>query len=165
MNHLANSKWAATHGFKIKVWQIWLSAWEVVAHSRSVKNLVNLNPTGYILDIFQFCFDSFEVYSIDSPKPIGKFPEVSNFNQLFLELNPFIWNSLSRVKHALLLASYHSLKQYKPHCRSLNYKSLESWPSQFTSPTDIVCWKSKRLDYECGCIIAVLYPWYYTIVL
>jgi hypothetical protein len=36
------------------------------------------------VDIFQFCFHSFEVYSIDSSKMMGNFVEVSNFNQLFL---------------------------------------------------------------------------------
>ena len=36
--------------------------------------------------IFRFCFHLFEVYSIDSSEIIGKFPEVWNFNRLFLEL-------------------------------------------------------------------------------
>ena len=44
------------------------------------------------VDIFQFCFHSFEVYSIDSFKKIGKFPEVLNFNRLCLKLNRFICN-------------------------------------------------------------------------
>ena len=44
------------------------------------------------VDIFQFCSLSFEVYSIDSSKMIGKFPEVSNFNRLNLKLNRFICN-------------------------------------------------------------------------
>ena len=44
------------------------------------------------VDIFRFCFHSFEVYSIDSSKMIGNFPEVSNFNRLFLKLNRFICN-------------------------------------------------------------------------
>ena len=45
------------------------------------------------VDIFRFCFHSFEVYScIDSCKMIGKFPEVSNFNRLFLEVNRFVCN-------------------------------------------------------------------------
>ena len=43
------------------------------------------------VDIFRFCFHSFEVYFfIDSSKMIGNFPEVSNFNRLFLKLNQFI---------------------------------------------------------------------------
>ena len=42
--------------------------------------------------IFQVCLHSFEVYSIDSSEMIGKFPEVLNFNRLFLELNQFICN-------------------------------------------------------------------------
>ena len=43
--------------------------------------------------IFQFCFHSFEVYSlIDSSKMIGNSPQVSNFNRLFLILNQFICN-------------------------------------------------------------------------
>jgi hypothetical protein len=44
------------------------------------------------VDIFRFCFDSFEVHSIDSSKMIGNSPEVSNFNRLFLKLNRFIYN-------------------------------------------------------------------------
>ena len=44
------------------------------------------------VDIFRLCFHSFEVYSIDSSKMIGKFPEVLNFNRLFRKLNRFICN-------------------------------------------------------------------------
>ena len=46
------------------------------------------------VDIFRFCFHSFEVYSIDSSKMIGNSPEVSNFNRLllFLNLNRLIWH-------------------------------------------------------------------------
>jgi hypothetical protein len=45
------------------------------------------------VDIFRCCFHSCEVYSsIDSSKVIDNSPEVSNFNQLFLELHQFIWN-------------------------------------------------------------------------
>ena len=45
------------------------------------------------VDIFRFwCFHSFEVYSIDSSKTIDEFPEVLNFNRLFLKLNRFICN-------------------------------------------------------------------------
>ena len=44
------------------------------------------------VDIFRFCFHSFEVYSIDSSKMIGNSPEVSNFNRLNLKLNRFICN-------------------------------------------------------------------------
>ena len=44
------------------------------------------------VDIFRFCFHSFDVYSIDSSKMIGNPPEVSNFNWLFLKLNRFICN-------------------------------------------------------------------------
>ena len=35
---------------------------------------------------------SFKVYSIDSPKIIGNFPEVLNLDRLFLKLNWFICN-------------------------------------------------------------------------
>ena len=42
-----------------------------------------------LVEIFQFCFHSFEVYSIDTSKMIGNSPEVSNFNRLFLRLNRF----------------------------------------------------------------------------
>ena len=44
------------------------------------------------VDIFWFCFPSFEVlYFIDSSKMIGNPPEVANFNWLFLKLNWFIY--------------------------------------------------------------------------
>ena len=33
-----------------------------------------------------------EIYSVDSSKTIGYFPEVLTFNQLFLKLNGFIFN-------------------------------------------------------------------------
>ena len=72
------------------------SAREVFGHIESVKILVViLNPTGWLhAAILRFWhFHSFEVYSIDSSKMMGKFPEVSmNFNRLFLELNRFICN-------------------------------------------------------------------------
>ena len=51
-----------------------------------------LNVAGYMLDIVQFRFHYFEVYSIDSSKMIDTSHEVSNFNQLFLKLNQFIYN-------------------------------------------------------------------------
>ena len=45
------------------------------------------------VDICQFCvLHSFEVYSINSSKMIGKFHEVLNFNRLFFELDRFICN-------------------------------------------------------------------------
>jgi len=45
------------------------------------------------VDILEFCFHSFEVYSsINSSKLIGNSPEVSNFNWLFLKLNRFVCN-------------------------------------------------------------------------
>ena len=44
------------------------------------------------VDIFRFCFHSFEVLSMDSSKLFGNSPEVSNFNRLFLKLNRFICN-------------------------------------------------------------------------
>ena len=44
------------------------------------------------VDIFRFYFHSFEIYSVDSSKLMGKFPEVLNLNRLFLELNQFICN-------------------------------------------------------------------------
>ena len=42
--------------------------------------------------IYQFCFHSFEIYSIDSSKLSDNSPKVSNFNWLFFELNRFICN-------------------------------------------------------------------------
>ena len=44
------------------------------------------------VDIFRFCFHSFEINSIDSSKIICKFPKDSNFNWLCLGLNWFICN-------------------------------------------------------------------------
>ena len=47
------------------------------------------------VDIFWFCFHSFEVYSsINSSKMIGNSREVSNFHRLLLKLNRFMHNSL-----------------------------------------------------------------------
>ena len=46
------------------------------------------------VNIFWFCFHSFEIYSIDSSKMINNFPEVSNFNQVVFKLNQFICNQL-----------------------------------------------------------------------
>ena len=52
-----------------------------------ISTLVILNPTGYMLNIFQFYFNSFDVYS----KIIGNSPEVSDFNRLlFLKLKPLV---------------------------------------------------------------------------
>jgi hypothetical protein len=42
------------------------------------------------VDIFRFCFHSFELYAIDSSILIGNSPEISNFNRLFLKLNRYI---------------------------------------------------------------------------
>ena len=44
------------------------------------------------VNIFQFFFLSFEVYSLDSSKMNNKVPEVLNFNRSFLKLNRFICN-------------------------------------------------------------------------
>ena len=61
----------------------WISA-------REVWGIVGQDPSDsksnwLHVDIFQFCFHSFEVYSsIDSSKVIGNSAEVSNFNLLFL---------------------------------------------------------------------------------
>jgi hypothetical protein len=77
-------------------------AQDVFGHMQSVKILVILNPAGYMLDIFRFCVQLFEVYaSTNFSKMISKSPEVSNFSRcLFLKLNRFICNltpSLSRT--------------------------------------------------------------------
>ena len=61
--------------------------------AQSVKILVILNPTGYMLTSSGFAYSS-EVYSTDSSKMIGNSPEVSNFIRLFLKLNRFICNQL-----------------------------------------------------------------------
>ena len=55
------------------------------------------------VNIYGVCFHSFEVYSIDSSKTIGKFREVlMNFNRLFLELNRFSLDILgSMVSHPM----------------------------------------------------------------
>ena len=42
--------------------------------------------------IFQFFFYDTGAYSIDSSKMMGNFPEVLDFNRLFLKLNRFICN-------------------------------------------------------------------------
>ena len=41
-------------------------------------------PNRLHVDIFRFCFHSFEVCSIDSSKMMGKFPEVFNFQPVHL---------------------------------------------------------------------------------
>jgi hypothetical protein len=70
--------------------------------------LSDLNVVGYMLDIFWFCFYSFDVYSIDSSKMIGNSPEVSDFNRLlFLELKPPVLPIQCCVP--LSLAIYHSM--------------------------------------------------------
>ena len=47
------------------------------------------------VDIFRFFFYLSQVYSIDSSRMMGNFPEVLNFNQLFLKLNQFVCNKHS----------------------------------------------------------------------
>ena len=44
------------------------------------------------VDVFWFCFHSFEVYTIYFCKIIAKFPKVLNFNRLFLKPDKFICN-------------------------------------------------------------------------
>ena len=44
------------------------------------------------VDIFRFFFINLRYILINSSKMIGKFPEVLNFNRLFLKLNRFICN-------------------------------------------------------------------------
>ena len=62
-----------------------------------ILGIVGQDPTDsksnwLLVDMFQFCFHSFEIYSIDSSKMMGNPPEVSNLNRLFLKLNRFICN-------------------------------------------------------------------------
>ena len=69
------------------------SAWEVSFWAYRVGQDPGDSKSNRLhVDIFRFCFHSFEVYSIDSSKMIGNSPEVSNFNRLFLKLNRFICN-------------------------------------------------------------------------
>ena len=49
------------------------------------------SPTSYLLMIFGSLYE-IGVYSINSSKMMGNFPEVLNFNWLFLKLNQFICN-------------------------------------------------------------------------
>ena len=44
------------------------------------------------VDIFWFCFYSFEVYLIDSFRMMSRSLKVSNFNWLLLKVNRFIYN-------------------------------------------------------------------------
>ena len=79
---------------------IWNVNWHMylITSAREVFGIVGQDPSDsksnrLHVDIFRFCFHSFEVYSsIDSSKTIGNSPEVSNFNRLFLKLNWFICN-------------------------------------------------------------------------
>ena len=77
------------------------------------------------VDIFRFCFHSFEVYSIiDSSKMIANSPEVSHFNRLFLKLNwcihnylpvlPEPWFRLSLVWRFALVGIYSRMFKYIP---------------------------------------------------
>ena len=56
------------------------------------QDLIDCKSNRLLVDIFQLCFYSFDVYSIDSSKMIGQFPEASNLNLIFLKLNQFICN-------------------------------------------------------------------------
>ena len=47
--------------------------------------------TGYMLTIFWSIFTELGVYSMDSSKLMGNFPEVLNANRLFLKLNQYIY--------------------------------------------------------------------------
>ena len=47
------------------------------------------------VDIFRFFLYLSQVYSIDSSRMMGNFPDVFNFNRLFLKLNRFICNKHS----------------------------------------------------------------------
>ena len=77
-----------------------LQDWEehisiVYTNARKFLGIVGQDPSDsksnqLHVDIFWFCFNSFEVYSIDSSKMIGNSLEISNFNLLFLKLNWFI---------------------------------------------------------------------------
>ena len=58
----------------------------------SVKILVILNPTGWLhVDIFRFCFHSFEVYAVDSSKMIGNPPPKSRDSRILHILNSLIY--------------------------------------------------------------------------
>lgn len=60
----------------------------------SLKILIYLQapPTGYMLWTLGFFFIQFEMCSVHSPKMISDFPELLNFNRLFLKLNRLICN-------------------------------------------------------------------------
>ena len=52
--------------------------------------LLFLSPIGYVLRYLGLFIYLFHIISIDSSNMIGNFPEVLNFNWLFLKLNRFI---------------------------------------------------------------------------
>ena len=66
------------HRHKTNTALLYSSAREVFGHIESVKFLVILNPTGYLLTSSGFAFHSFEVHSIDSSRMTSNSPEVSN---------------------------------------------------------------------------------------
>ena len=59
---------------------------------------------------------------------VGKFPEVSNFNRLFLELNRFIWNFPSS-----------SVEPSKTKTRATNRKL-----------SDLFCWPPTKAGHPCS---------------
>ena len=62
------------------------NAREVFGHSR-VNILAILNTSGYMLTSSNFAFIHLRYILIDASNMIDKFPEVLNFNRLFLELS------------------------------------------------------------------------------
>ena len=74
------------------------------------------------VDIFRFCFHSFEVYSIDSSKMINKFSEVLNFNWVCLELQLTAGSSEHRFELFVV-------DQTESYCVSIDLQGMN--PSTF----------------------------------
>jgi len=74
-------------GWKDLNTSVWGDFW-----TKSVKILVFLSPTGYHCHLPVY-LHQFEVDLMDSSKEIGNFPEIYNFNWLFLKLTHFIITS------------------------------------------------------------------------
>ena len=65
---------------------------EIFGHNRSKSESVSKSNRLHVVVIFPVFLYWFELYSTDSSTTIGDFPEVLNFDRLFLNLNWFICN-------------------------------------------------------------------------
>ena len=70
---------------------VYMDSGENLGHALVVILMLPSQPV-YMLMIFWFFFSELGSHSVNSSKVIGNFPEVLNFNRLFLKLNRLICN-------------------------------------------------------------------------